>query len=272
VRRRGGFTLIELLIGIVVMAVLATALTRILLSDSRFVSKQEALMTARQTARAAMNVLTDELRMISDSGLLAAGADSVVFRMPYAFGVACDALAGERIVALLPADSLMYATAVADGIARNVNDTVYTFHPGITVASSAAVGTCTAAGYQLVPGGTVVGVTPDTVATLGQIVYLYQTVGYRFGASVDMPGRTGLWRRVSGNAYEELAAPFDSTTRFRFLVGPGLLVNDAPPADLTTVAGLEITLIAESYEIPRGASDYQDFELPLQVAFLNKAN
>jgi hypothetical protein len=46
---------------------------------------------------------------------------------------------------------------------------------------------------------------------------------------------------------------------------------DAAPADLSSVAGLEIRLVSESYVIPQGKSDYADFELPLQVAFLNRA-
>jgi prepilin-type N-terminal cleavage/methylation domain-containing protein len=75
--RSRGFTLVEVLIAIAVMSVLATALTRILLSDSRFVSRQEALLTARQTARAAMNVMSVELRMVSDSGLLARAARGI---------------------------------------------------------------------------------------------------------------------------------------------------------------------------------------------------
>ena len=90
--------------------------------------------------------------------------------------------------------------------------------------------------------------------------------------STDMPGRIGLWRRVGAGAYEELAAPFDSTARFRFLVGPNLLRTDTPPVDLTTVNGLELSIIAQSYEPPRGRTQYQTFDLPVQVVFLNKGN
>ncbi|UCG86995.1 MAG: prepilin-type N-terminal cleavage/methylation domain-containing protein [Gemmatimonadota bacterium] len=270
--RHRGFTLIELLIGIVTLAVLATALTRILLSDSRFVSKQEALITARQTARAAMNVMSVELRMVSDGGLLAAGADSVFFRSPYAYGVACGVASGARAVSLMPADSAMYASAVPSGIARRRAGGQYSFLDGITVAASADATPCTADSVRIVPDGSLVAVTPDTAALSGELVYLYQNVAYKFMASTDMPGRIALWRRAGLGAYEELAAPFDSTARFRFLVGPNLQRTGTPPADLTTVNGLELSIVAQSYEPPQGQSEFQLFELPLQVVFLNKAN
>jgi len=269
--RNRGFTLIEVLIAVVLMAILATALTRILLSDSRFVSKQEAMITARQTARAAMNVMSVDLRMVSDSGLLAASADSVYFRSPFAYGMACTASGGERIVSLLPTDSAMYASATPAGIARR-RAGLYSFLQGITLTSSVNAVACTADSVRVVPDGFLVGITPDTAAMSGEIIYLYQTVAFRFMASTDMPGRRGLWRRIGAGAYEELAAPFDSTARFRFLVGPNLTRTDTPPADLTTVNGIELGIVAESYVAPQGQSHYHTFDLPIQIVFANKVN
>ncbi len=271
--RSRGFTLVEVLIAMAVMAVLATALTRILLSDSRFVSRQEALLTARQTARAAINVMSVELRMVSDSGLLAASSDSVLVRVPYVFGIGCDIDgAAGRVVSLMPADSLMYTNAVNAGIARLRADGTYQFTSPVTLSAPADGARCTTQGIQPVPDGTVLNVLPVTALEFGDIFYLYQLVTYRFMPSTIMPGRRGLWRRVGTGAYEELAAPFDSTAGFRFLVGPNLAVTGNPPVDLTTVNGLELNIVAESYEPPRGRSDYQLFELPVQVVFLNKVN
>ncbi len=69
---RRGFTLVELLIAMVVTALLGVALTTLLISDSRFVSRQQAMLQARMAARASMNVMTVELQLVSDSGLIAA--------------------------------------------------------------------------------------------------------------------------------------------------------------------------------------------------------
>ena len=167
--RNRGFTLIEVLIAIVLMAILATALTRILLSDSRFVSQQEAMITARQTARAAKNVMSVDLRMVSDSGLLAVSADSVYFRSPFAYGMACTASGGERIVSLLPTDSAMYASAIPGGLARRRTG-MFSFVEGITVTSSANTAACTADSVRVIPDGFLAGITPDTAAMSGEII------------------------------------------------------------------------------------------------------
>lgn len=268
-----GFTLLELLIAVTITAVLATALTRILLSDARFVSLQDSMMAARQTARAAQNVTSVELRMVSDGGLLAAAADSVTVRVPYAFGVACGVSSGNRIGSLMPADSLMYALATPAGVARRLPGGTYTFRTGITVTATTDTATCVSENIRRVPNGTWVGITPAIAADpSGHMFYFYQQVTYRFSASVDLPGRIGLWRRVNNGAYEELVAPFDSTARFRFLVGANPQPIEVAPADLTTVAGLELKLVTASYERPQGKSTYETFDLPVQIVFLNRSN
>lgn len=267
---RRGFTLIELLLAMTLTAVLATALVRILLSDSRFVSQQDSMMAARNTARAAQNVLSVELRMVSDGGLVAAAAESVTVRVPYAFGIGCDRDDTDRIASLMPADSLMYVTAEPDGLMRRRQDGTYEFSGVTSVSASTESEECTDEDVSVVPGGAVVALRPDNAVQDGQIFFLYQTITFKFSPSTDVPGRIGLWRRVNTNAYEELVAPFDTTSRFRFLVGATPQPTDIVPADLATVSGLEINLVTESYVIPQGKSDYMEFALPLQVAFLNR--
>ncbi|MFQ5703265.1 MAG: PilW family protein [Gemmatimonadales bacterium] len=267
-----GFTLIELLIAALVAGILVTVLTRILLSDSRFVSRQDAMMSARQTARAALNVTAVELRMVSSGGLIAAAPDSILVRVPYAFGMSCGTSAGLTVGSMMPTDSMMYANATPAGMARLQPDNTYSFLPAITAASSTDVAACTAQNVNIIPSGFLVGITPPNAATAGTIFYLYDNVAYRFMPSADLPGRIGLWRRSGTASYSELVAPFDSTARFRFLVGPSLQVNDNPPADLTTVNGLELKFVSASSSPPQGESAYQNFDLPVQVVFFNKSN
>ena len=268
---RRGFTLIELLLAMTLTAVLATALVRILISDSEFVAQQDAMMTARNTVRAAQNVTSVELRMVPDGGLLAAAAESVTVRVPYAFGVACDMDAGDRVAALAPTDSLMYATAIPDGLMRREANGAYVQRNVNSVSPSTNIALCTSENVSLVPGGFLIEIEPQNTLQPGQIFFLYQTITFKFDASNDLPGRMGLWRRVNNGAYEELVAPFDSTSRFRFLIGANPQPVDVAPADLTTVAGLELNLVAESYVIPQGKATYMDFALPIQIAFLNRA-
>lgn len=270
--RRRGFTLTELLIALAVLGILGTVLARMLVNDSRFVSRQDAMMTARQTARAALHTMVDELRMVSDS-LIAVSDDSVRFRMPYAFGLACQPAGGELVVSLVPSDSLRYANADPTGIA--VHDGArYLFTEPVTTSPHTDDTPCTADSVRLMPGGRLV--TVDGLPSLppaGTIVYLYQDVRYRFGPSDILSGRRALWRRAVPDPYEELVAPFDSSAGFRCLVGPELDVVSCPPTGgVRDVRGLELRLVGASEFRPRGESGPETFELVTHVTFLNKVD
>ncbi len=126
-RNTRGFTLTELLVATIVMSILGLALTRILIGDSRFVSKVEAMMNARQVARAAMNTMGVELQMVSQGGLTAATRTQIGARVPYAFGILCDKRRRDRYAVLVPTDSIMYAAATANGMAWRNDAGSYTF-------------------------------------------------------------------------------------------------------------------------------------------------
>ena len=266
-----GFTLVELLISMVVLSILGVALTRILINDSRFVSQQDAMLDARQVARAAMNVTLSELRGVGDSGLLAATPDSVSIRLPYAFGVTCRTTGSRTYASIMPPDSLMLATAQLAGLAWLDSSGVYQYLTGVTVVdTSPSLSQCTNADVKVPPGGFAVRIQPPTSIPEGHIFYLYQSISYWFGTSTELPGRVALWRRVGTSTAEELVAPFDSTAGFGFLLGPDLTVSDTVPANLETVRGLELRFIGTSEHAPQGQSDPKVFQLITRIPFTNK--
>lgn len=263
---RRGFTLIELLVTMAVFGILGTALARLMIGNSRFVARQEGQLEARQTARAAMNVVVTELRMVSDGGLLAASADSIRVRVPYAFGVLCH----NGYALLMPTDSAAYAAAVPSGTAYQQSSGGYTFTSSVTVAgTTTSTGECTADSLRLVPGGQRVTLTGTIPAPAGTIFYLYQTVTYRFAPSLTLPGRRALWRTTSASD-EELLAPFASTARFAFLVGSRLTVQTTVPGSLGDIRGLELRLTGESEGTPVGTTGPIQFPLSPRVKFMNQ--
>ena len=267
-----GFTLAELLIATVVMGILGLAMTRILIDDSRFVSKVEAMMNARQAARAAMNTMAVELQMVSRGGLTLADSKDVQALVPYAFGVLCEPQSGNRYAALVPTDSLMYASAVADGMAWRDKTADYTTMEvdNVVDAQPSALARCTDGGIGVPAGGRFIQmvVTNDSL-NVGDIFYLYQIVRYFFYASVDIPGRVALWRQRSGAAWEELITPFDESSEFRFFVEAADTALIAPPADLSQVTGLELRLVGASELTPRGSPKPPSFEITTRLNFLN---
>jgi prepilin-type N-terminal cleavage/methylation domain-containing protein len=263
---RRGFTLTELLIGMFVFAILATALARLMISNSRFVSRQEVALDARQTARAAMAVVVPELRMVSDGGLLAASPDSITVRVPYAFGVLCN---GANAV-LAPPDSTVYATAAPGGIAYQLSSGVYAFDTTVTVTGTTTqTAQCDADSIRAIPGGKRIVLSVAGLAPSGRLFYLFQRVTYRFGPSTALPGRRALWRRVGVGAAEELLSPFDTSARFAFLVGSRLSVQTAVPSPLSDTRGVELRFAAQSVATAQGASAPDQFALYPHVLFGN---
>ena len=74
-------------------------------------------------------------------------------------------------------------------------------------------------------------------------VFVYQQVRYRFAPSAALPGRVALWRSVlNGGSDEELAAPFDTTARFRFYVVGSDVAQSSVPSPRSLTRGIEIHL------------------------------
>jgi prepilin-type N-terminal cleavage/methylation domain-containing protein len=263
---RRGLTLIELLITLVVFGLLGTALARLMISNSRFVGRQEAMLEARQTARAAMHAVATELRMVSDGGLLAASADSVQVRIPYVFGVLCR----NQTAVIMPPDSVIYASAVPGGIAYRQTAGAYAFDVTVTMTTGGPAADCSADSIKVVTGGQYVTLSRSGIAPAGTVFYFFQTVTYRFAASSELPGRRALWRRVGSGAAEEILAPFANTARFAFLTGTRLQVETTPPP-LAQIQGLELRLVAESETAPQGAAGPTQYALMPRIKFVNRS-
>ncbi len=277
-RNTRGFTLTELLVATIVMSILGLALTRILIGDSRFVSKVEAMMNARQVARAAMNTMGVELQMVSQGGLISASRTHIQARVPYAFGILCDRVpAGPlwtRYAVLVPTDSLMYAHAAANGMAWRDGSGDYTFHDVSLVqpGDPGQLNLCASEGIRTnLPKSQIIRmrIANDTL-TAGDLFYLYQDISYRFSTSVEVPGRLGLWRRQGGGVWEELLTPFDPSSAFRFYVVGEDTSRIASPGDLSTVTGLEMVLVGASEVTPPGSPAPPSFEIRTRVNFLNR--
>jgi hypothetical protein len=172
-------------------------------------------------------------------------------------------------VSLLPADSTMYATAVAEGAAWRSGTGTYTFVAGITTAK-ATQALCVQDSIRIVPGGSEIYVAPPLSAAIGTVIYLYQTVTYRFASSATLPGRKALWRQAGSAAAQEMVSPFDSSAQFRCLTGAGLVAVTCPPGGgLSAVRGIEVLLVGASEYVPEGRSAPETYNLTTDIPFVN---
>jgi len=280
-RTRRGFTLVELLVGLVIFAIIGALMTKLITIQGRFFDRQGMGNAARNVSRASLNRVVSDFRMIEASGgVIAASPTSITIRVPFSIGVVCKNANGGTVVTLLPADSTMYANAAYYGYAwRNFTNGVYSY---VEVGSSrdvADAANCTAVNITMVPGGKIVLLKPALPANagLGTPVFLISHVRYEFKASVAVPGKLGLWRTViaqNGNeTAEELVAPFANTAKWKFYtLNGGAVPADLPPADLTTLRGLELHLDGTSEYIAPGQVSTENAPFTTAVFFKNRIN
>lgn len=273
-RRRSGFSLPELLISMVVVAVIGAALTKLILAQNRFYEKQTLQRDARNVGRAALNILNADARMIEESNsVIAASATSVRFRVPWAVGIACNAVT----VAILPVDSVVYSESItqttdigvrqAAGNFQRVQATGGTPLNGISVGAAA---TCTLAGVTPVPGSTVLTVPALGAPSAGTPIILYRELRYAIMDSQMVPGRKGLFRRIGlTGTNEEVVAPLDAASSFEYFT----LNNPVPglaPGNVAQIYGIRFNLIGASERNVGGSSTGEQASLVTSVYFRNR--
>ena len=151
-RRASGHTMIELVVAMVVMGIVGAAIVRLIVAESRSFQGQDASQEARKVSRAAVNLMTSELRMLeTGGGVVAASPTSITVRVPFAIGIVCNS----TTISTMPVDSLMFAQATFGGYAWRDSTGVYTYVPGGTKSAGNAAD-CTAQSIITLAGGKVV--------------------------------------------------------------------------------------------------------------------
>jgi prepilin-type N-terminal cleavage/methylation domain-containing protein len=269
---RKGFTLIELMVAIVIVAIVGASLASLYTGQLEFQRMEDAMRDSRSSARAALNVLRSDMRMLESGGaVVSAAAEDITIRVPYSFGIVCASSASDTDVSLLPADTTMYANAGFSGWAwRDSGTGDWTYLEGGIDVSEPGTGSCDAEDVEVLDGGRVVRLDPGVNGlAVGTPVMLFQRIRYRFASSNAVPGREGLFRTVEATAQEsELVAPFTNTARFRFYTDWDT-AQDAVPADLSTIVGFEINLNTESVADSPRLDAPEPFSLVTSIFFKN---
>ena len=271
---RRGISLVELLVAMTLLGFIGLSILRTFTSQARLADMHVKRLDARTVSRAPVNLLMSEARMVeTGSGVVAATASSVTLRIPVAMGLVCGNSGAATVLSLLPVDSAVFASASISGHAYRQESGIYAYAEGATSVSSGGAGTCTGASITTVAGGKTVLVTPQMpVGAVGSVAFIYQRVRYDFKASSAVAGRVGLWRtQETSGAAEELAAPFDATTRFRFYrVDEDTARTVVPPLD--EIRGLELRLVGASERTRFGKTTPETSRLQTAVFFMNRLN
>jgi type II secretory pathway pseudopilin PulG len=260
-RNRPGFTLPDLLVTLVMLGVIGASLAQVMVVQSRSLGRQEGATAARRVARSPSNLMFSDLRMVeTGSGVIAASPTSITVRAPYVMGVVCQNTIATTI-ALAPVDSVVRSNAGYSGYAWRDATGAYNYvETSVTIGLTASVTDCTNNGVNYVSGigFSLMTLAPPIppIAGPGTPVFLFERVTYSFAPSVALPGQIGLWRAsIAKASTEELVAPFDSTARFRFYVDGSNTPQDAVPASLSDLRGLELRLTGRNRQVEGTAHD-----------------
>jgi prepilin-type N-terminal cleavage/methylation domain-containing protein len=298
-KSRRGFTLIELMIAVIIAAIVGASLLKMTMAQARFMEQQEAGRSARGVARGGVNRLVSDLRAVDPvggivAGSVAAGGQDFSIRVPYAFGVICVSAGATATAALLPVDSMMYASPGHTGFAIQNSTGAYNYYTSTVVnliptvaAANACLNALPAVQGSINPGtgffpsvnGSPQGKVVSLIATaalnpippVGSIMFLYRTIRYEFKNSAAINGRIGLFRTmVSGGTTEEIATPFDNTARVNFYVLNNGVAQAAVPAPLSNIRGFELVLNGQSEKTPRGSAAPKAANVTTSVFFENR--
>jgi hypothetical protein len=278
-KARRGLSIMELVVGMVILAIIGLALSRVMVSQARYYSHQKSSNLARNVSRGPLNRVVSDLRMVEAlGGVVTATPTAVLVRVPYAIGLVCKKVAPYTHISLLPVDSAMYASAGFSGYAWRDGEGIYGYveagSPAVSVGDAA---NCTSSGITTLTSNLakVIKITPaltDT-ASVGTPVFLFRRILYEFKASTSVPGTLGLWRTVMATgATEELAAPFAATSKFRFFVMSSQTSVADPPANLSTLRGFELIMNGMSERIPSGSLARTEAPFTTAVFFKNRLN
>ena len=272
--KRVGVTVAELVIAMVIATIIGSSLLGLIVFQSRFTNQMDQIRNARAVSKGVANLLQSEMRMVEVSGgVVAADPNSITLRMPFIFGITCGPRGSATTVSLLPTDAEPPANASFSGYAFRTASGSYTY---LDVGTSMAPGTgatCAAASVTTLAGGWMLDLDPAAGVAPGTPVFLYQTLRYDFRPSIAIAGRIGLWRTpMATGVAEEIAAPFDPDSGFRFYVLNAATAQSAPPLDLADIRGIQLVLDGESEMVTVGDTDFKKFNLTVAVFFMNRNN
>jgi Tfp pilus assembly protein PilW len=277
-KSRKGLSMAELIVGMVILAVVGMALTRVMVTQARYFDHQKQSNLARNVSRGPLNRLVSDIRMVeAEGGISAASATAITARVPYAIGIVCNSDATGTNISLLPVDSAMYAEPGYSGYAWRNGASKYRYVMGGDAPTDGDVAQCNSVGVNTLTSqlAKVIRITPPLIdsASIGTPVFLLRNIKYEFNASTLIPNSTGLFRSViSAGTTEELSAPYASDAAFKFFVGSALTSQSSPPADLSTLRGIELNMTGLSENKARQSTTQSKAPFVTAVFFKNRLN
>lgn len=249
-RSRAGFSLIEVLLVLTLLGAVFSAAVWLFIQNSRFYDLSDETIGAQENLRAAIELLSAEVRQASPADFLVAEPDSLAMRFDVSRAIVCDSTAPDE-VALVVFDTVRAANIPSSFRGAAVSapyDSGFTYldgwRPGVTGKGSGPRAACEARGSATdVPSSRfrTVGGWQGRYGRLpagGSFVRIYGRLSYRLASSSFEPG-LAVWRNG-----QELASPFAEGSVFTYVMEGGTEQSAVPVQALSRIRGVRIRLEA----------------------------
>lgn len=274
-----GFTLVELVVAVVISGFLAGVVFQLVRGQERFVSVQSSREEVQQNGRAALELISAELRGANAEGIDSAAAGYIRFHAPRIWGLVCGTTGAANTLAVVfpGADlSAFKGTNVADSLAvRDSTSTLaqrWRFAPVTDATPSGGAGAAQCPGLTPDAGRvqvrTLTGVPAAIPVQVGERAYLFDVVAYDVGSS-NVPGS---WlRRTDAGTAQPLAGPLGSDAsgavfRLRYFNAAGAeILQPIDAAARRTIAEIQVRVTTVS----RSSNPRQEFSDSTRVRLRN---
>ena len=228
-------------------SVLVILISTTFLVQNRYYSTQTLHAGAHDNARAATERMVGEIRSVRGGGFVVAGQRTITVRSPVVVGMVCDQLSNDVHVHFEGGAAGLDTDEVAGVAVRDSTSGAWTY----AAASWASIdgGSTSSATACASQGAVTTGATGEfhtigplntlfaAVPTKGVAIMLYRETTFKILLSQMEPGRLGLFRRIYGGSFVELATGMD--TRFQYRTG-GTYADTVAVASLGSIDAVRI--------------------------------
>jgi prepilin-type N-terminal cleavage/methylation domain-containing protein len=253
---RSGFTLIEMLVALIISGIVVGTIFQLLVGQGRFVERQSAREEVQQNTRAALELISSELRTLpAGDGLILATSDSLTMRVVRIWGVVCAAGGGSSLDVVFPSiPGVSFAPNLGTGVVVRLGSE-WSGSVRLTAAGNASAscnGEALGTGVErrtLSLSGTPQSSDGTLLPAVGDLVYIHDQVTYRSGTSAAVPG---LWiqRRIgegAGSSNQPFAGPIlESGLRFEYFTAGSSVPLATPVSAAVRPDVARIAVVVES--------------------------
>jgi hypothetical protein len=242
-------------VSLVISSAIVMLVSSVFLVQNNFYASQLLRTATQDNARSVTELLSADIRMVADSGVIVANESQLVIRSPMLLAVVCGSQGGGSVFAFMEEGTNLVDTLDMGGFAvRDETTGAWSFYQttwdDIKASGGQPARTCfdtsgsdtTAAAGEFIRLSSLASYHGSLPAP-GSMLMLFREIEYRFSASALDTLTMGLYRGNYGETLIEFASGMDTTAAFQYRVsGSPSYTGSVTGAALGTIDGIRVVV------------------------------